>query len=390
VRPLKHPSTFGFRSAAAVAGFLVLACGGDDSPGSDDPGDGSTDGGGTPADCEASNLFSPRPLGDSGLEVISDIEQDPTSGDLYFSTGTDLYILRPDSAEPQLLAPRPTDIWAEFWLLDDRILLPSGFQTPLIEQEVAVLFTMPRQGGDPDVQVGAPASDEFGWSYLVGSVEVAGDDVYWVGQDRFNDTTQPLGGETTYFIRRTSWRSPGTPEELYSGAEPLSAIIVAGGYAFFDEDLPEDSPDAPGSRQRIIDLAAGKVIEETAEERYGGVVVAGDDDSLLVTRWSGDPTEEYGTWYVSIDGTAETKLGDTLLLRYLGPATAVSRGDTWAFASLVGANEMHVYTFSESAGLEDIGCVDADVSHTGIEVMPDRVVLSTFANPDSSIVVFDR
>jgi hypothetical protein len=51
---------------------------------------------------------------------------------------------------------------------------------------------------------------------------------------------------------------------------------------------------------------------------------------------------------------------------------------------------MHVYTFSESAGLEDIGCVDADVSHTGIEVMPDRVVLSTFANPDSSIVVFDR
>jgi hypothetical protein len=51
---------------------------------------------------------------------------------------------------------------------------------------------------------------------------------------------------------------------------------------------------------------------------------------------------------------------------------------------------MHVYTFSESAGLEDIGCLDANIAHTGIEITEDRVLLSTFAYPDSSIVAFDR
>ena len=145
------------RASAIVCGVgsLVLgACGG----GSSQPvaaGAGGAGGeGASSSDCSEHPLFSPRAYGDDGADLIRAIVRDEATGDLLFSDFPELYRLPAGEGEPVLLGSRPDeDIAGDFWLVDDALLFPGGFQVPLIETADAVLSRTDRDAQHPEVVV---------------------------------------------------------------------------------------------------------------------------------------------------------------------------------------------------------------------------------------------
>jgi hypothetical protein len=96
--------------------------------------------------------------------------------------------------------------------------------------------------------------------------------------------------------RRTNWRSPSAePDALYSSPFELEVPIVVNGVAYIEEANSESAQG--GSRQRMINLADGSVEPSTAEETYGGRVIAGGDQSLT------------SDIYIARPGSAQRPLG---------------------------------------------------------------------------------
>jgi hypothetical protein len=290
--------------------------------------------------------------------VIGEVLPDSKSGDVYFSTGAELYVLPKGEQEPKLISERPQDIWSSFWLIDDGFLLPSGFQVPLVDTEIAVLYKMPRDGGEPTVQVAAPISSDDGWVYHIQDVAVVGDDVYWIAEDSFTAEPwrTPPDYDDTYYLRTTHWKNPGEPVELYKAKHELSGLLIAGGKAYVDEDLTDEI--GSDSVQRIIALDGSGAEAMTAQDKYGGEIVAADDDSLIYTNSDSDDFSMFGSYRVAPDGSGKEKLDDVYLISF-GGTPAAHRDGTWVFMKADGLDHETLMEYQVGKGLKEIGCTTA-------------------------------
>jgi hypothetical protein len=102
--------------------------------------------------------------------------------------------------------------------------------------------------------------------------------------------------------------------------------VVVDGIAYIEEANGESAQD--GTTQRMITLADGSVGPSSAEELYGGKVIAGDAQSLIVNNEviSLDNLEDDGLYRFALDGSQEERL-------YQGLTTLDwrSRDGAWAY-----------------------------------------------------------
>jgi hypothetical protein len=351
----------------ALAGGPI-ACGADDGGAEDGRAEGGgANGFGSNASCTEEALFEPRPYGEDG-DMVRRIHLDADSGDILFSTWQELYRLPSGSRMPELVAQRPDDskpLDGAFWLVDGRLLLPTaaGLGSILTAavpgatmDVVPVLYTVPESGGDPNLQVSTLEPSEEQVFYEINGVRVVGDEVVWIDarveREDFS-TGSPL--HRTYRAHRTSWRAPAAdPVELYISERDLDVPVISNGIAFIEEDNSDRPED--GSLQRMIHLDDGSVDPATADDRYGGQVVAADDRSLIVSHELDlENLETYGVFRVSFDGSERERLLD------LPPFFELrSTAGVWPIIDYdVESGESPVSTYEPGVGLRRLGCVPA-------------------------------
>jgi hypothetical protein len=206
---------------------------------------------------------------------------------------------------------------------------------------------------------------------------VVGDEVFWVDvrNERQNFYTgSPI--DRTYRAWRTNWRSPSAePDALYSSELELEVPVVVNGVAYVEE-ANSDSAQG-GSRQRMIRLADGSIEPSTAEETYGGRVIAGDGQSLIVENdgINVESFEDYGIYRVAPDGSQEERLYQGFT--QLGWR---SNGGAWAYDVYnIEADARDIYILQPGSAPRLLGCV-ADSANTVHDVVvgPDAVYVSVF------------
>ncbi|MDD9939612.1 MAG: hypothetical protein OXU20_00990 [Myxococcales bacterium] len=350
----------------------------------------SADAASAPYQCTGGSLlFEPRALGEDGNEVIGTIRYDEATGDVYFATRSELYVLRAGGSEPVLIGGSAGNVWDEFWLRDEEILMPSGWRLAPVRAEVSVLAALPRAGGDVRMRLGTPISIAGREVFETSNLRVVGDDVYWITGERLHGPGADAGDphRTSYAVHRARWSDPTSAVVLYRSRWKLSGLVVAGGYLFVNETTV-DTPMASGGVQRILDAKDGRRLAETSQARYGGVVVTGDAESLLVTRFDYEHSDNFGTWHMRPDGSHATRLSNVLLLS-IGPVPAISRGGEWMVVSLMtGEKEMAVYTFSEAHGQQRLGCFDEGDSTFAMDVADGRALVGVFRDGKNAIMSF--
>jgi hypothetical protein len=354
-----------------------IACGADDGA-AEGPGaeGGGTEGGGTEGggngvgsngSCTEDSLFEPRPYGEDG-DMVRRIHLDAGSGDILFSTWEELYRLPSGSRTPELVARRPDDskpLDGAFWVADGSLLLPTAAglgniltaAVPGATMDVVpVLYTVPESGGDPNLQVSTLEPSEDQVFYEINGVRVVGDEVVWIDarveREDFS-TASPL--HRTYRAHRTSWRSPAAdPVELYTSERDLDVPVIANGIAFIEEENSDRAED--GSLQRMIHLDDGSVDPATADDRYGGKVVAADDRSLIVSHELDlENIETFGVFRVSFDGSERERLLDLTPIFELRSTAGV-----WPIIDYdVESGDSPVNTYEPGVGLRRLGCVPA-------------------------------
>ncbi|MEO6602819.1 MAG: hypothetical protein ABIQ16_23245, partial [Polyangiaceae bacterium] len=153
--------------------------------------------------CKESALFPAEPHGENGDDLIRGLKIDEATAEMYFSDLDEVFKVPLVGGKPTLLGARPNDdIGGDFWLTDQLILYPAGFATPVIEKQLAVVYSTDRAAGGSQVVVGIPSDPTGGWQYRVHDAQIVGKDAYWLGED------ESESGDKTYFLRRTSWASP--------------------------------------------------------------------------------------------------------------------------------------------------------------------------------------
>lgn len=377
----------------------LLGCGGGEGGG---PAGGGSGGGGPGDDggsagtttttqpggtCTEDALFEPRSFGEDGTDLIRRIELESGTGDLIFSVLAELYRLPSGGDTPELLLPRPAGaqpLYGAFWLVDGDILLPAapGIGALItaanpggMMDQVPVLYQA-RAGGEPSLVVSELMPSEELVFYEIAGARVVEDDVFWVDarveRESFS-TGAPL--DRTYRAWYTSWRSPAEPVQLYTSDFELEVPVVVDGIAYIEEANGETAQD--GTTQRMITLADGSVGSSSAEELYGGKVIAGDDQSLIVNNEiiSLDNLEDYGLYRYALDGSQEERL-------YQGLTTLDwrSRDGAWAYDVYnIEADTHDIYVFQPGSAPRLVGCV-ADSSNTVHDVVlgPDAVYVSVF------------
>jgi hypothetical protein len=370
----------------------ALACGGDDGagkaagPGGTNSPDGTTEPGGR---CTEDALFEPQSFGEDGTDLIRHIALDSQTGDVIFSVWQQMYRLPAGSRAPELLMDRPPNaqpVYGAFWLVDDDLLMPAApgigsiitAAVPGAEMDlVPVLYQAPRAGGEATLQVSALMPSEEQVFYQIAGARVVGDEVFWVDirneRESFS-TGSPI--DRTYRAWRTNWRTPAAePDLLYTSELDLDVPLVVNGVLYIEEANSDSAQD--GSRQRMIQLTDGTVAPSSAEETYGGRVIAGDDQSLIVYNPDVDfeRIEDYGLYRVALDGTEEEHL-------YAGFTQLDWRSNagSWAYDVYnVEANTKDIYVYRPGSAPRLLGCV-ADNSTTVHDVVvgADAVYASVF------------
>lgn len=380
---------------ACIAGGSWLACGDDVDVG---PGGAGGPGGGSAGTanatqpggaCTEAALFARRSFGEDGTDLIRRIELEPGTGDLIFSVWQELYRLPNGSDTPQPIMARPAEaqpLYGAFWLVDDDILMPAapGIGSLLTAANpggmmdlIPVLYQAPRAGGEAALVVSSLMPSEELVFYQIAGARVVGDEVFWVdvrAQREDFSTGAPI--DRTYRAWRTSWRSPSAePQQLYTSELELDVPVVVGGIAYIDEANGETAQD--GTTQRLIDLADGSVGPSSAEELYGGKVIAGDDQSLIVydSEIDLDDIDSYGVYRFSADGSQEEKL-----YQGLTQLDWRSREGGWAYEVYnfeADSNDIYVYQPGSTPRL--LGCV-ADSANSVHDVVlgADAVYVSVF------------
>src|SRR5215471_11052110 len=221
--------------SCSVAALLFFGgCGGGASggaPAAQGSGDGTggTGGGAGSAtgQCAEVPIFPARGFGEDNFDVIRQIRVDEATGDVYFSDLDELFVVRAGTGTAQKIAA----LGDQFWLTSDSVLFPGGVSSG---GQMPILAATSRAGGDARVLVTTPDSTTPGEVFLKTEVVVVGDEVTWITQ-HVHPATAPVG--TTYFVHKTSWRSPGEPQQLYMGTRDLQGIVVAAGKLYVSEEI---------------------------------------------------------------------------------------------------------------------------------------------------------
>ena len=346
---------------------------------------GGTGGSGVSANCMESPLFSARPYGTDGYDLIRAVRSDEVSGDTYFSVMDDFFVLRANATEPVRLAVRPgNDVSYDFWLTDDSLLFPGGLTQEL---DPAVLFETDRSAANPKILIPLPEDTSLNWLYEAGKVLVMGDDVFWIARDRYTDDPSDLlpDWQTTYAVRRTSLRSPGEPTDVYTSDRYIDSLIVAAGKAFVEEEVGEEQ--SFDFEQRIVEIATGAVDPMTATERYGGTVIAGDDDTLIVTKLDFENPSAFGTYGVSPDGSGSERFTESAFL-----GNIAHRDGLWVFTEIAtGSEPTPVMTYRRGETPRVIGCIDRRSSTTDHDLWigADEALIPIFRDQTSTILRFE-
>jgi len=377
----------GWKRFSCAAAFLLAigsGCGGGNN-GPSAPGTGGTGGGAgstVTQTCSEQPVFAARGFGENDVDVIRQIRVDDATGDLYFSILDQLFVIRSGAGMPEKIA----DYGDEFWLTPDAILIPWGSR---MGDQVPVLLTTGRAGGTASVVVTTPASTSFNDIFEVADVVVVGDEVTWIARNLHTDHPEQLLApfDKTYFVRKTSWRSPGPPQQLYQGTRDLQGIVVAGGKLYVSEEIGE--VDSNDYQQKIIDFATGAVDPTNPFDKYRGEVVAGDDVSLIVSRdLDLDHPETAGVFRVAPDGSGEARLLQfPVFLR--SAFDIASRDGTWVFTSKKDlVSPITVYSYSVTDGIRQIGCATGeDTTDHAIALGSSQTFLSIFRNGNSATIL---
>lgn len=378
-----------------VSGWLLAACSSSEDPGraNETPGasgtsgesDGSENDSGSES-CVEHPLFPAEAHGDSGADLIRAIQIDEGDGKLIFSDLDELFDVPLGGGTPSLLGPRPNDaVSGDFWFEGSQLLFPAGLATPVIEEQLAVLFSTDRGVTSSRVVVGVPAAESLEWKYEVGDVRVVGDDVYWVARDKHTDRPSDLlpTWDTTYAVRRTSWRQPSEPLELYSTKFELDDLVVAGNFAFVSEQV---DPDNNTEQQRVIDLTRKTVLEESGEAKFGGKVVAGDDASLFVAKVELEPPYESGVFRVAPDGSGKTLLTTNPFVANFTPS-----GDGWVYTDAQTLSDPTL-VWSYRAGEEPkrLGCIERPATVHALTSSGSKAYVGVYRDEKTTILQFDR
>jgi hypothetical protein len=328
--------------------------------------------------CKESALFPAEAHGDNGDDLIRGLQVDEVADEIYFSDLDRIYKAPLSGGKPTLLGDRPNDdIAGSFWLADQQILYPAGFATPVIEQQVAVVYSTDRTVGAAEVVVGVPSDPTGAWKYAVHDVQVVGDAAYWLGEDENEN------GETTYFLRRTSWRAPGDePEEIYSSDHSLDSFIIAGNIVFIREEL---TPKSFEYDQVIVDLSTKGKWNETTKTKFGGEVVAGDAESVFVALLQLEPPYESGMFRMDHDGGAKAKVSNNLFSKH-----HLKQGDTWVFTDgQTPGDPTLVFSYRVGEEPKQIGCIDSAYGAHAVALSKSKAYVAAFGNKSTTIFQYD-
>lgn len=331
-------------------------------------------------------LFPAEAHGDDGADLIRAIQLDEAAGQLIFSDLGEMFEVPLEGGKPSLLGPRPNDaIDGDFWLQGEQLLFPAGFATPLIEAQQAVLFSTDRSLETVQVLVSIPAPPSIEWQYQIRDVRVVGDDVYWLARDSHTDRPADLlpDWDSTYALRRTSWRNPAEPEELYSTKVELDDLVVAGKLAF----VREIDPDTYERRQqRIVDLTSSTLLDDDAEAKFGGVVVAGDEASLFVTKLQLEAPNEIGVFRIAPDGSDQTMLTTNPFV-----SDFRSNGDTWFFTDGQALGDPTlVFSYRVGGAPRQIGCIESSATVHALASSDSKVYAGVYNDQKTTVLQFDR
>ena len=341
------------------------------------------------ADVSANALFAPLPFGADSNDLVRRVELDPETGDLWFSTWRELYRLPNGSDEPVEVLARPSNASPQdgvFWLLDDEVLLPAAGGSQRLDSEIPgvtaeimpVLLSAPRESGEATLRVGAPTPQE-GVSHRVVGSTIVGDDIYWVDYSQENNDFSMGPPPRTYRARRNSWRSPAPePIELHSSDRDLYVPIVAGDLAFVGEQNDEDD-----GLQRIIHLDDGSLDPLTAQERFGGRVIAADGESLIVSNNDFADLLDYEVFRVALDGSQRERIA-----QYNPLPAPRANGGVWAFNDFDTQIRAHrIYVYEVGSEPRAVACFSNDYTVHDVVPVDGAVLVAVFDDDNRATIL---
>jgi hypothetical protein len=394
---------FSYLAPVFAAALAATACGGGD--GGEDPeqgggGSGATGGStsnntntntSTGGSCRTDALFTARTYGDSG-DLIRHIVRDESNGDILFSVLGEIFVLRAGASEPEKLGDRPvgsSPLRGNFTLRDNKLYFPSN-SIP-VEGRLPVLFEMDRSGGEPRVTASMAAGDPLDVFQMVRTSTIVGNDIVWFdeyAEREFNGGLAP----STYRGRRTSLSSPGEPEVWFESATRITPVAVSGTQVFIEVD--DDDTLSAGSQQKVVNIADGSVASMSAEERYGGRIVAADERSLFVSVFDLSDlsrVEENGIFRVAPDGSGRQRVArfgaiETGLGNFVNIA---HRGDLWALDDGEPENgRQALYVYEVGSEPRRVGCVDNKYSIHDIAIGDGELLVSVFEGASYLATIF--
>ena len=348
---------------ASCALLSLLAACGDAAPGSLEQGQGAS-----AALCAFDPLFEPRALGADGSDSVRHIAFDGTHGELLFSGYLELFQVGGQGGEPHKLGDLLGSLNGEFWLAGEQILVPGGVLALPQQEATPVLLAMPRVGGALGSVVTLPAPRAAGAQQSVRDVRVLGDEVYWLGVDALDEGQ---GSGRSYTIRKTSWRSPAAPVELYRSADELRGLLVSDAHLVFSEQSGE--PTSERFTQKRMPREGGQA-RDNAD--LGGEVRASFGGSLLVERADFFDSTRAGLFRVS----EEDREGEPLVqgYGYLAAVHADEQGfvAAWIPTNLGNDAPTRVLALESQGHARQVGCVDVRGSIQGLGASADTVYVA--------------
>jgi hypothetical protein len=191
------------------------------------------------------------------------------------------------------------------------------------------------------------------------------DDLLWVEYE----TDGSLA--STHRARRAAWRTPADPSTWYESRSELDLLVAAGGMGYVLDDATLPAPEGRGSV--MVRLADGRVGPMTSLDRFDGVVVAADEQSLIVSSDHPEDLDRHGTFRVAPDGSGRQRLapldGTSMLL--------VHRGGRWAFMATSAASSFDIFVYEPGTEPRRVGCISG-ATPQALELGDDEVFVSVF------------
>ena len=357
-------STEGAVSATASGSGGAAAAAGSASP-------AATGASAPAADCPFGEVVPTLVYGEFEEDFFGHMVFDEATGELLLSTLTDVFVLPPGAVALEHLMARPRGSRASndrFWVVGDQLLFPINdvFRESPDPTRLPVAHATDRDGGNLRAVVSEPApAGNARVNVVTKNVVMDGDELLWIEYE----TGSSLG--STYRARRADWRTPTEPTTWYESEHELDHLVAAGGMGYVVDD--PTAPTLESRRSIMVHLADNRVEPVTALERFGGAVVAADEQSLIVSNDSSDEPERNGTFRVAPDGS-----GRQLLAQLEGTSMMlVHRGGRWAFMATDAASRFDIFVYEPGSEPRRVGCIDG-ATPQALELADDEVYVSVF------------